>query len=32
LIEDGAVQSLAWVACLGRAPNPLPSGRSRGMA
>ena len=27
LIEDGVVQSLAWVACLGRAPNPLPSGR-----
>ena len=32
LIEDGVVQSLAWVACLGRAPKPLPSGRSRGMA
>jgi uncharacterized membrane protein len=25
LIEDGVVQSLAWVACLGRSPNPLPS-------
>lgn len=32
LIEDGVVQSLAWVACLGRASRPLPSGRSRGMA
>ena len=28
LIEDGVVQSLAWAACLGRAPNPRPSGRS----
>ena len=27
LIEDGVVQSLAWAACLGRAPNPLASGK-----
>jgi uncharacterized membrane protein len=25
LIEDGVVQSLAWFACLGRAPNPPPT-------
>jgi uncharacterized membrane protein len=32
LIEDGVVQSLAWVACLSRASKPLSSGSSRGMA
>jgi hypothetical protein len=30
LIEDGVVQSLAWLACVGGAPKP--SARSRGMA
>jgi uncharacterized membrane protein len=32
LIEDGVVQSLAWLACLGREPKPLPCGSSRGTA
>jgi uncharacterized membrane protein len=32
LIEDGVVQSLAWMACLGRVPKVRPRGSSRGRA